>query len=161
MTAAFSVILAAATPMAYGQSTTTTTAPPASSTMTTVPTMRSTVRSTATANHLLPGQIRTSAMNGATVYDVQNRKVGDVKDIILDRDGRVGAVVLDVGAFLGMGGKFVAVSMNDIKVSFGDNNKPKFAIDMTKDQLKSAQAFNLNEKNAGTGSSTPPTDRTR
>jgi sporulation protein YlmC with PRC-barrel domain len=105
---------------------------------------------------MLPGQIRLTQMNGATVYDPQNQKIGDVKDVILDRNGRVAEVVLDVGAFLGMGGKLVAVSMNDIKTTFDDNNKPKFSVDMTKDQLKSAQAFDLNEKNAATGSSTPP-----
>jgi sporulation protein YlmC with PRC-barrel domain len=143
MTAAFAVMLAAAMPMAYGQTTTTT------------------VRTTGSANHMLPGQIRLTQMNGATVYDVQNQKIGDVKDVILDRNGRVADVILDVGAFLGMGGKLVAVSMNDIKVSFDDNNKPKFAVDMTKEQLKSAQAYDLNEKNAATGSSTPPAERTR
>jgi sporulation protein YlmC with PRC-barrel domain len=144
MTAAFAVMLAAAMPMAYGQTTTTTT-----------------VRTTGTANHMMAGQIRLTQMNGANVYDVHNQKIGDVKDIILDRDGRVADVVLDVGAFLGMGGKFVAVNMNDIKVSFDDNNKPKFAVDMTKEQLKSAQAFDLDEKNAATGSSTPPVERIR
>ena len=155
MTAAFAVILAAAAPLAYGQTTTTP-----------VPPTLSTVRTTGvTANHIMAGQIRATAMNGATVYDVQDKKIGDVKDVILDREGRVGAVVLDVGAFLGMGGKFVAVGMNDIKVSFDTNNKPKFAVDMTKDQLKSAQAYDLDEKKARTGSSTPPAslpaDRTR
>jgi sporulation protein YlmC with PRC-barrel domain len=153
MTAAFAVILAAAAPMAYGQ--TTTTVPPGGS----VTVTGSTVRTAVTATHLMPGQIRATAMNGATVYDVQDKKIGDVKDIILDREGRVAAVVLDVGAFLGMGGKFVAVGMNDIKVSFDTNNKPKFAVDMTKDQLKSAQAYDLDEKKAATGSSTPPAPR--
>ena len=140
MTAAFAVMLAAAMPMAYGQTTTTTT----------------TTHTSASANHMMPGQIRLTQMTGATVYDIQNQKIGDVKDVILDRNGQVAEVVLDVGAFLGMGGKLVAVSMNDMKVTFDDNNKPKFAVDMTKDQLKSAQAFDLNEKNAATGSSTPP-----
>ena len=140
MTAALAVMLAAAAPMAYGQTTTTTT----------------TVRTTGSANHMVPGEIRMTQMNGATIYDIQSQKIGDVKDIILDRNGRVADVVLDVGAFLGMGGKLVAVNMSDIKVTFDDNNKPKFAVDMTKDQLKSAQAFDLNEKNAATGSSTPP-----
>lgn len=150
MTAAFAVLMAAAMPVAYAQ--TATTAPPAGSTA---------VRATGTANHMLSGQIRVTQMDGAVVYDPQEKKIGDIKDIILDRDGRVAAVVLDVGAFLGMGGKFVAVKMSDMKVGFDDNNKPKFAVDMTKEQLKSAAAFDLDEKKAATGSSTPPKDRTR
>ena len=99
-------------------------------------------------------------MDGATVYDAQGKNIGDVKDIILDKQGKVAAVVLDVGSFLGMGGKFVALSMNDIKVDFDNNNKPKFSVNMTKDQLKAAQAFDLSEKTATTGSSTAPGART-
>ena len=114
-----------------------------------------------TSNHLMPGQLRVTQIDGATVYDAQNRNIGDVKDMILDRDGKVAAVVLDVGSFLGVGGKFVAIGMNDLKVTFqnDDMTKPRFSLDMTKEQLKSAQAFDLNNKNAprnATGSSTPP-----
>ena len=102
-------------------------------------------------------------MDGSTVYDTQNQKVGDVKDIILDRDGKVAAVVLDVGAFLGIGGKNVAVSMNDLKITQDNNNsnKPRFTVDMTKDQLKAAQAYDLNgnARSTSSGSSTAPASR--
>ena len=152
MTAAFAVLMAAAMPLANAQ-TTTTTVPPNG------PAIERTT--TGAATHILPGQIRATQMDGAVVYDPQEKKIGDVKDIILDRDGRVAAVVLDVGAFLGMGGKNVAVKMSEMKVAFDNNNKPKFAVNMTKDQLKSAQAFDLDEKKATTGTSTPPKDRAR
>jgi sporulation protein YlmC with PRC-barrel domain len=109
----------------------------------------------------MPGQMRATQMDGATVHDPQGKNIGDIKDIILDKDGKVAAVVLDVGSFLGMGGKYVAVAMSDLKVDFDNNNKPKFSVDMTKDQLKAAQAFDLSEKTATTGSSTAPaTNRT-
>ena len=153
MTAAFAVILAASMPTAYGADTpTTTTANP--------PTMTTTVHTSVPTNHIMPGQIRATQMDGATVYDAQGKNIGDIKDMILDKQGKVAAVVLDVGAFLGKGGKHVALSMNDIKVDFDNNNKPKFSVDMTKDQLKAAQAFDLSEKTATTGSSTAPGSRT-
>ena len=117
-----------------------------------------------TATHLQPGQIRATQMDGSTVYDTQNQKVGDIKDIILDRDGKVAAVVLDVGAFLGMGGKYVAVAMNDLKITNDNNsNKQRFTVDMTKDQLKAAQAYDLNANTNAprTGTSTPPADTNR
>ena len=151
MTAAFAVILAASMPMAYAADTPTAATPPSSAT---------TVHTTVPANHIMPGQIRTTQMDGATVYDAHGKNIGDIKDMIHDKQGRIAAVVLDVGSFLGMGGKFVAMSMNDIKVDFDNNNKPKFSVDMTKDQLKAAQAFDLNEKTATTGSSTAPGNRT-
>ena len=153
MTAAFAVMLAASMPVAYG-------ADNPSTTTATPPTSATTVHTAVPANHIMPGQIRATQMDGATVYDAQGKNIGDVKDMILDKSGKVVAVVLDVGSFLGMGGKHVAVSMNDIKVDFDNNNKPKFSVDMTKDQLKAAQAFDLSEKTATTGSSTAPGSRT-
>src|SRR3984893_19145711 len=104
MTAAFALLMAASLPV-YAQTSTTTT---------------STSAPRVVATQLQPGQIRATQMDGATVYDAQNQKVGDIKDIILDRDGKVAAAVLDVGAFLGVGGKYVAVSLNDIKT---DNDR--------------------------------------
>src|SRR5436305_781243 len=50
---------------------------------------------TVTANRPLPGQMRLSEMTGAAVYDNQDKNVGSIKDIILDPDGRVAAVVLN------------------------------------------------------------------
>jgi len=153
MTAAFALLIAASVPV-YAQTTSNTsnTTPPASGTSAAAP-------SHAGGTHIQPGQIRATEMDGATVYDMQNQKVGDVKDIILDKDGKVAAVVLDVGAFLGMGGKYVAVGMNDVKITEDKNNKPHFAVDMTKDQLKAAQAFDLNRNSTSSGSSTAPANR--
>jgi len=154
MTAAFAVMMAATMTLANAQTApTTTTSQPAKSTET-----GPAARTAISTNHLMPGQIRVTEMNGATVYDKENQNLGDVKDIILDKDGRVAAVILNVGATLGMGGKYVAVAMNDIKVTT-ENNKPRFTMNMTKDELKSAQAYDLSEK-SGT-STPPPSDRSR
>ena len=35
------------------------------------------------------GELRASQLLGSTVYDVQNRNIGSIKDIVLDRDGKV------------------------------------------------------------------------
>jgi len=144
MTAAVALLIAASLPVYAQSSSTSTTAPPAK----------------VTATQLQPGQIRATQMDGSTVYDSQNQKLGDIKDIILDKDGKVAAVILDVGAFLGVGGKYVAVGMNDLKITQDNNNKPRFAVDMTKDQLKSAQAYELNPRSASTGTTTPPAGST-
>lgn len=145
MAAAFALMMAASLPVSAQTSSSGTAAAPAGK---------------VSATHVQPGQIRATEMDGSTVYDTQNQKVGDVKDIILDRDGKVAAVILDVGAFLGMGGKYVAVAMNDLKVTEEKNsNKHRFTVDMTKDQLKAAQAYDLNANNNNrTGTSAPPAD---
>ena len=90
-------------------------------------------------------------MIGSSVYSVQNVDIGRVQDLILDRDGRVASVVVDVGAFLGMGGKDVAVRLSDIKT---DNNR--LTLDLTKGQLQQAQAYQPENPDTGAGSSTSP-----
>jgi sporulation protein YlmC with PRC-barrel domain len=110
-------------------------------------------RSAAT-HQLQPGQIRASEMIGSSVYDTQSRDIGKIKDVVLDRQGKVDLVVLDVGAFLGMGGKYVAVPMRDLKTA-NDNGKVRWTTDMTKEQLQQAQAFNLGPTTSA-GTSMPP-----
>ena len=107
------------------------------------------------ATHTLqPGQIRGSEMIGSSVYDTQNRDIGKIKDVILDHQGKVDMVVLDVGAFLGMGGKYVAVPMRDLKTA-NENGKVRWKTDMTKEQLQQARAFDLGSTTSA-GTSVPP-----
>lgn len=152
MTAALAAMMAVSMPVAFAQSTSAPNEPATHATATRAGGMTT----------MKPDQIRATDMDGSTVYDTKNQNIGDVKDILLDKDGRVAAVILDVGSFLGVGGKMVAVPMSDIKVSFEKNNsnsstnKPRFTINMTKEQLKSAQAFEFNRSKASSGTSTPP-----
>jgi sporulation protein YlmC with PRC-barrel domain len=96
--------------------------------------------------------MRASKMIGSAVYDVQNRKIGSVRDLILDKSGKVDAVVVDVGSFLGMGGKDVAISISDIKT---DHNR--LTLDRTKEQLQQMAEYRLENRNTGAGTSTSPT----
>ena len=100
------------------------------------------------------GQLRAGEMIGSTVYDVHNRDIGSVKDIVLDRDGKVAGVVVDVGSFLGVGGKYVAVALNDIKM---DNNR--LTLDRTKEQLQSAQAYPLDNNSNSSNNSNKNTNK--
>lgn len=135
VTAAFATLLIAAAPVAYAE-----TAPQARA-----------AAGTVVQGQIQPDQIRASKMIGSAVYDVQNRKIGHVKDLVLDRDGQVASVVVDVGAFLGMGGKYVAVSVRDFKT---DHNR--LTLDLTKEQLQQAQNYRLDNPHTGAGTSTSP-----
>src|SRR5262245_65412303 len=52
---------------------------------------------------------------GLDVYNEANEKLGDINELILDKDGKVNAVVIGVGGFLGMGEHDIAVSMDKLK----------------------------------------------
>jgi sporulation protein YlmC with PRC-barrel domain len=100
-----------------------------------------------------PDEMRGSKIIGSTVYDVQNRNIGSVKDLIIGKDGKVDKVVLDVGSFLGMGGKYVAVSLSDIKT---DHNR--LTLDRSKEQLQQMAEFRLEDRATGAGTSTSPAE---
>src|SRR3954451_12877999 len=113
--------------------------------------VHSTATPAAQEEFIQPDQIRASKMIGSRVYDVQNRNIGKVQDLIMGRDGKIDLVVINVGSFLRMGGKNVAVKPGDIKT---DNNR--LTLDLTKEQLQQMANFNLRDRNTGAGSSTSP-----
>lgn len=74
------------------------------------------------------------------VYDPQDNKIGEIKDMLLDREGKVQAVIISVGGFLGMGEKDVAVAFDDVNPAQRDN-KWWLTMNATKDQLRTAPGF--------------------
>lgn len=106
---------------------------------------------TAGSQMIQPNQMRASKIIGANVYDRDNQKVGTVYDLILDRDGRVADVVVDVGSVLGIGGKNVAVKMSDIKT---DSNR--LTLNETKQQLQEAANYQVEDRDTGAGTSPSP-----
>src|SRR6185436_15399647 len=64
---------------------------------------------------MLKNNWRASKLMGLDVYNEANEKLGDVNELILDKNGKVNAVVIGVGGFLGMGEHDIAVSMDKLK----------------------------------------------
>jgi sporulation protein YlmC with PRC-barrel domain len=134
MTAVFAAIVAAAAPGAYAQTST-------------MPVTR-----TAVTSHIIQSdEVRASKMLGSAVYDLQNRDIGKVSDLVLNKDGAVDVVVLDVGSFLGMGGKYVGIPISDIKT-----NNNRLTLDRSKEQLQQMAAYQLENPDTGAGTSTSP-----
>lgn len=74
------------------------------------------------------------------VYDNQNNKIGDVDDILLEKDGRVSAVIIGVGGFLGAGEKDVAVPFNALKLTEKDGDR-YLVMNTTKESLEKAPGY--------------------
>jgi hypothetical protein len=53
------------------------------------------------------------------VYDTSDNSIGEVSDVLLDKDGHVAAVIVSVGGFLGLGTKYVSVPLNALRVTEG------------------------------------------
>jgi sporulation protein YlmC with PRC-barrel domain len=75
-----------------------------------------------------------------SVYDPQQSKIGTIDDVLLDKQGKVSALIVGVGGFLGMGEKDVAVPFAAIKSEQKDG-KWYLTMDATKDSLKAATAY--------------------
>lgn len=63
----------------------------------------------------LKGSWRASKLIGLDVYNDGNEKLGDINELIVDKDGKVRVVVIGVGGFLGMGEHDIAVTMDKLK----------------------------------------------
>jgi hypothetical protein len=109
--------------------------------------------------NLQPGQWRASKLKGLNVYNGQNEKIGEIAELIVDQTGKVDAVVIGVGGFLGLGEHDVAVPVSELKwetkatgttgtASASENRGyPDHAVlNMTKDQLKGAPEFKYSNK---------------
>ena len=64
---------------------------------------------------MLKNNWRASKLMGLDVYNEANEKLGDINELILDKNGKVNAVVIGVGGFLGMGEHDIAVTMDKLK----------------------------------------------
>lgn len=104
-----------------------------------------------------PSQWLGSQLIGLEVVGANNEEIGDVNDILVDKSGKVDALVVGVGGFLGIGEKDVALPMTvfEIVPASGGSSKSgpdQLRLSMSKDQLqKHAEFKKLNNARATTG----------
>jgi hypothetical protein len=97
-----------------------------------------------------------SKFKGMDVLGADNKKVGDISDILFDQNGQVLAYIVSVGGFLGVGSKYVALPPSAFQVVSGDQPATtgsatgtngaspadkKLKIATTEEQLKAAANF--------------------
>jgi len=71
------------------------------------------------------------------VYDPSDKKIGEIKDVLIGSDGKVAAFIVEVGGFIGAGAKDVAVPFTDVKGT-KKNDKWYLTMNTTKDDMKNA-----------------------
>lgn len=58
---------------------------------------------------------RASKLVGLAVYNDSNEKLGDISEILVDKTGKINAVIIGVGGFLGVGQHDIAVTFDNLK----------------------------------------------
>jgi sporulation protein YlmC with PRC-barrel domain len=81
-------------------------------------------------------------LKGIAVFGVNNEQIGTIGDFMLNADGTLDAVIVDVGGFLGLGKKPVAVGFDNLDVSVDADNKRYLFLNTTKQQLEAQPEFN-------------------
>ena len=82
------------------------------------------------------------------VYDKADNKIGTVDDVLIDKDGRITALIIGVGGFLGVGQKDVSEQFNKVQMT-KKNDKWYLVMDANKDALQNAQGLRY-DRNATT-----------
>lgn len=85
--------------------------------------------------------MRASRLMGSTVRNNAGESVGDVNEVIIDKSGKVAAVIVGVGGFLGIGEREVALSYNQIQSRVDGSGNLVVTTNVSRDQLKSAPAI--------------------
>ncbi|UVK56616.1 PRC-barrel domain-containing protein [Mesorhizobium sp. AR02] len=87
------------------------------------------------------GEIRADDLKGATVYGANDAKVGEIGDVVLTPDKKTDAVIVNVGGFLGIGQKEVAVGLDNLKFMTDKDGKKYLYTTFTKEQLEAQPAY--------------------
>ena len=64
---------------------------------------------------------RASKIIGANIYNDQGQSIGEVEDLIIQRDGAAPVAVVSVGGFLGIGSRLVAVPLSELRFAEADS----------------------------------------
>ena len=81
---------------------------------------------------------------GREVRTSTDRDVGRIIDVLVNRNGRVEAVVIEFGGFLGIGTRKIAVDWYAIRFDAGDD-RSVLPVDVTHSQLRIAPEYRPNE----------------
>lgn len=86
-------------------------------------------------------KISADQLLNTTVYGADNTNVGEIGDVLLSADGKVDAVVIDVGGFLGIGEKPVAIAFSDFTIAEDQNGSLLLQTAFTREQLDAAPTY--------------------
>jgi sporulation protein YlmC with PRC-barrel domain len=89
-------------------------------------------------------QITTEDLTGVNVYGTNDESLGEISNFVLTQDNQISHVVVDVGGFLGIGTRPVAIDAADLQVMRADGDGTLRAyVSMSRDQIEQLPAADL------------------
>lgn len=88
--------------------------------------------------------ITSDMLDGATVMDRQDASVGTVSNLVIGADGKITDVIVDVGGFLGLGSKPVALKLDQLEIlRQTDGDDLRIYVGATKEELEAMPAAEI------------------
>ena len=90
---------------------------------------------------LVRDDVLVSSLIRQPVLNEVGEKIGDVDDLIMDKQGHVSAVLVEVGSFIGVEEKLVAVPFSSLSIGFATAGKPRIVAELSRPYLAEASVF--------------------
>ncbi len=94
-----------------------------------------------TLKEMPAADIRAEEMVGTKVYGAGDVDVGEIGDVALTADGKIDAYIVDVGGFLGVGEKEVAIGSDNLAFMTDAQGNKYLYTNFSKEQLDAAAAY--------------------
>lgn len=91
------------------------------------------------------GSLNASKLIGLDVQSPEDKKVGDIGEVVLDKSGQVEGVVVDVGGFLGIATHPVLLDWKDVTLATQDG-KDRAVVNLTKEKLEQMPAYEVSKQ---------------
>ena len=85
-------------------------------------------------------QLTTEMLTGARVYGSKDEDIGEISELLLTADGKIDRAIIDVGGFIGLGEKPVAVTLKELTIMQGDGDVRVY-IDSTQEALEAQPEY--------------------
>ena len=90
---------------------------------------------------LVRDDVLVSSLIRQPVVNEAGEKIGDVDDLIMDKQGHISAVLVEVGSFIGVEEKLVAVPFSSLSIGLATTGKPRIVADLSRPYLAEASVF--------------------
>lgn len=83
-------------------------------------------------------------LEGVELYGANGEEIGEISDVVIADNGVIESIIIDVGGFLGLGEKPVALQFDDIELTSGDGafSDIRATTDFTEEELESMERWN-------------------
>jgi sporulation protein YlmC with PRC-barrel domain len=89
-------------------------------------------------------QLTVEDIDGATVYGANDDNIGEVGELVMAADGKtIDQAVINVGGFLGLGVKHVAIPFSELQILRNGENDTRIYMNATEDSLKALPDFEM------------------